>query len=88
VGPSTLFVPVWALATPWARPDPLNSAIVAPSESTLRRALAGVNFPHVAQVFRVTRYVGNPFITKPLTTVKQSMGQCHEVGLGNLASMW
>lgn len=35
--------PEWVLTALGARPDPLTGAITAPSESTLRRALAGVD---------------------------------------------
>lgn len=43
--------PVWVLTALGARPDPLTGAIVAPSESTLRRALAGVD---AAELQRLT----------------------------------
>jgi hypothetical protein len=35
--------PPWVLRALGAKPDPLTGAITAPSESTLRRALAGVD---------------------------------------------
>ena len=43
--------PVWVLTALGARPDPLTGAIVVPSESTLRRALAGVD---AAELQRLT----------------------------------